>query len=317
MKNPNKPGKVRVVNDAAAEFQGTGLNKNLVTGPDLLNSLTGVLTRFRRDPVAIAGDIEAMFHQVRVSDEDSDSLCFLWTDDIHSKQPPYILKMLVHIFGAKDSMTCCCYALQRTLGDHSHLMSALAYETILKSFYANDLLRSVATVEGGIELVRELMEVLKRTGFRITKFVSNSKEVLDSIPAEDVSPKASIHLDADGLERVLGAKWDIPSDTFTFTYNFIDAPSPKRGILKVTRSLFDWDTELAPDIITHWERWKKTADNVSCVRVPWCFYSAGISISSIQLHVFVDASELVQLLTFGFLSRMVTTKSPSSWLSPN
>ena len=179
-----------------------------------------------------------MFHQVRVS-HDSNSLCFLWTDDIHSKHPPYVLKMLVHIFGAKDSMTCCCYALQRTARDHSHLMSALAYETILKSFYADDLLRSVATVEGGIELVRGLMEVLKRTGFRITKFVSNSKEVLDSIPAEDISPKASIHLDADGLERVLGAKWDIPSDTFTFTYNFIDAPSSKRGILKVTRSLFD------------------------------------------------------------------------------
>ena len=234
--NPNKPGKVRVVNDAAAEFQGTGLNKNLVTGPDLLNSLTGVLTRFRRDPVAIAGDIEAMFHQVRVSDQDSDSLCFLWTDDIHSKHPPYILKMLAHIFGAKDSMTCCCYALQRTVRDHCHLMSALAYETILKSFYADDLLRSVATVEGGIKLVRELMEVLKLTGFRITKFVSNSKEVLDSIPAEDVSPKASIHLDGEGLERVLGAKWDISTDTFTFTYTFIDAPSSKRGILKVSNA---------------------------------------------------------------------------------
>ena len=198
-----------------------------------------MLIKLCRDRVAIAGDIEAMFHQVRVSDEDSDSLCFLWTDDIHSKQPPYILKMLVHIFGAKDSMTCCCYALQRTARDHCHLMSALAYETILKSFYADDLLRSVATVEGGIGLIKELMEVLKRTGFRVTKFVSNSKEVLDSIPAEDISSKASILLDGDGLERVLGAKWDIPSDTFTFTYKFIDAPSSKRGILKVTCSLFD------------------------------------------------------------------------------
>ena len=89
-------------------------------------------------------------------------------------------------------------------------------------------------MEGGIELVKELMEVLQRTGFRITKFASNSKEVLDSIPAEDVPPKASIHIDGEGLERVLGAKCDIPSDTFTFTYNFIDAPSSKRGILKVT-----------------------------------------------------------------------------------
>ena len=86
--NPNKPGKVRVVKDAAVEFNGTGWNKNLVSGPDLLNSLTGVLIRFRRDPVAIAGDIEAMFHQVKVSEEDSDSLCFLWTDDIHSKNHP-------------------------------------------------------------------------------------------------------------------------------------------------------------------------------------------------------------------------------------
>ena len=110
--------------------------------------------------------------------------------------------MLVHIFGAKDSMTCCCYALQRTARDHCHLMSALAYETIIKSFYADDLLRSVPTVEGGIELVKELMTALQRTVFRITKFVSNSKNVLDSIPTEEVSMKASVHLDVEGLECV-------------------------------------------------------------------------------------------------------------------
>ena len=44
--NPNKPGKIRVVNDAAAEYQGMSLNKQLMTGPDLVNSLVGVLVRF-------------------------------------------------------------------------------------------------------------------------------------------------------------------------------------------------------------------------------------------------------------------------------
>ena len=81
--------------------------------------------------------------------------------------------------------------------------------------------------------------MLKRGGFRLTKFVSNSKAVLDSIPPEEVSPKATLNLDGEVLERVLGVKWDIRTDTFTFAFNVIDAPSTKRGILRITCSLFD------------------------------------------------------------------------------
>ena len=44
--NPNKP-KVRVVFDAAAEYDGTSLNKELLQGPQLNNSLIRVLFRFR------------------------------------------------------------------------------------------------------------------------------------------------------------------------------------------------------------------------------------------------------------------------------
>ena len=44
--HPQKPGKVQVVFDAAAKYKGKGLNKELFTGPDLLNSLVGVLLRF-------------------------------------------------------------------------------------------------------------------------------------------------------------------------------------------------------------------------------------------------------------------------------
>ena len=42
------------------------LNNNLLHGPDLTNTLLGVLIRFRQDRVALHADIEAMFHQVRV-----------------------------------------------------------------------------------------------------------------------------------------------------------------------------------------------------------------------------------------------------------
>ena len=44
--NITKPGKVRVVFDAAAEFQNNSLNKNLLKCPDCLNSFVGILLTF-------------------------------------------------------------------------------------------------------------------------------------------------------------------------------------------------------------------------------------------------------------------------------
>ena len=64
--HPAKPGKVRVVFDCSAKYRGCSLNDQLLQGPDLTNSLVGVLTRFRQEPIAIRSDIEAMFHQVQV-----------------------------------------------------------------------------------------------------------------------------------------------------------------------------------------------------------------------------------------------------------
>ena len=72
--NPNKPGKIRMVFDAAAEFKGTSLNNELLTGPDLLQELPGILIRFRERLVAIAGDIDQMFLQVKIHNRRTDRL---------------------------------------------------------------------------------------------------------------------------------------------------------------------------------------------------------------------------------------------------
>ena len=73
-----KPDKIRVVFDCSAHFRGTSLNNKLLQGPDLTNNLVGVLVCFHQDPVAVMGDIQSMFHQVRIPEADRDLLQFLW-----------------------------------------------------------------------------------------------------------------------------------------------------------------------------------------------------------------------------------------------
>jgi len=54
--NPKKPDKLRIVYDCAASFSSVSLNQMLMQGPDLVNSNVGVLTRFRKQKIAIVVD---------------------------------------------------------------------------------------------------------------------------------------------------------------------------------------------------------------------------------------------------------------------
>ena len=62
------------------DFEGTALNKELLQGPQLNKSLVAVLMRVRKDEVAVASDIEIIFHRVACREDDTDALRFLWWD---------------------------------------------------------------------------------------------------------------------------------------------------------------------------------------------------------------------------------------------
>ena len=86
-----KTDKIRVVFDAAAKNKGQSLNLSLFTGPDLLNSLIGVLLRFRNNNTAIVADVEAMFHQVRLKLSDVIHYDFYgWTNPRKTQWQKYI-----------------------------------------------------------------------------------------------------------------------------------------------------------------------------------------------------------------------------------
>ena len=100
-------------------------------GPDLTSTLLDVLIIFRQHPVALEGDIEAMFHQVKVDPEHCKYLSFLWWKNGDTSQEPDVYQIKVHLFGARSSPLCANHALRQT----AELYCRADEDEIVKSIY--------------------------------------------------------------------------------------------------------------------------------------------------------------------------------------
>ena len=237
--HPQKKDKIRAVFDAAATQDGVSLNNQLHQGPDLANSLLGVLLRFRQYPIALVADIEGMFNQVKVPPEDSNALRFLWweTNDLES---PSEFQMTSHIFNAKDSPSCANFCLKRAAEDSKGRFSDEAVNAVNKDFYVADFVKSVRTVNEASSLANEVTCFPSEAGFTLTKWMSNSREVLSEIPdRERARPTLDLDLENLPVERTLGVQWDVEKDAFLSKVHFPHQPSTKRGILSAVTSLYD------------------------------------------------------------------------------
>ena len=240
--NPHKPDKIRVVFDCAAKYDGVSLNDKLLQGPDLTNSLVGVLIRFRQEPVAFMADMKSMFYQVKVPESGRDLLRFLWRPGGDINEQPKEFDMTVHIFGAVSSSSCSNFALRRTLEDHHDDFSEKALETLKKAFYVDDCLQSVSSIETAQPLASEVQALCAKGGFHLHKYVSNREGVLDKIPKEDRdedSSKKGLYLEeATSVKKVLGIKWNLDQDTFSFSGRAREMKVTRREILSVISGVF-------------------------------------------------------------------------------
>ena len=238
--HPQKPDKTRVVFDCSAKYRNTSLNSELLQGPDLTNTLIGVLLRFRQEPVALISDIEAMFHQVRVQDKWRDVLRFLWWPNADVDMDPKIYRMNVHLFGAISSPSICNYALKKTADDNQSEFDADTISTVRRNFYVDDCLKSTKDEDTALKLVDQLTKLLSKGGFHLTKWISNNNVVLESVPVNDrASSCQTFDFSGSQIERALGVQWDIHSDKFKFRISVKERPATRRGILSVMSSVYD------------------------------------------------------------------------------
>ncbi|XP_042232302.1 uncharacterized protein LOC121873053 [Homarus americanus] len=283
--NPNKPDKVRIVFDYAAAFTKTSLNNQELQGPDLNNKLIGVLMRFRQEPIALMADIEAMFHQVKVNPEHRDTLRFLWWEGGDLTQTPMTCRMTVHLFGGVWSPSCAAYALQRTFQDFGDGFSDAANRA-KSNFYVDDLLLSVTEPKEAIMISRQLRHLLSLGGFKLTKWINNDKEVLNTIPLESRHAGVKeVTLGCEDLptERALGVMWDLTGDQFAAKLIFQDECRRKK----------DWDEDITKQNLLKWLRWLEDLKSLRNFKVPRCYRPGGLGCAtSSQLHHFCDASQV-------------------------
>ena len=136
--NVNKPDKLLVVFDCSAKSNQICLKDMVLKSPDLMNNLLGVLLRFCCGPIAVAGDIEAMYNQVRVTPDDHNKLCFLfWPNGDICKQPVEY-RMYVHLFRGSWSPCTANYAMKRVVHELGGNASKIVTDKILRNFNADD-----------------------------------------------------------------------------------------------------------------------------------------------------------------------------------
>ena len=319
VRHPQKQ-KIRVVFDCAAQHHGRSLNDTLLQGPDLANPLIDVLVRFREQPYAFTGDLEAMFMQVLVPETQRDYLRFLWWPEGDFTRPPKEYRNTRHLFGAKSSPSCANFALHRTAEDGGDGMEE-AKHAIRRNFYVDDVLKSVESEDAAIELLKDLRHLCATGGFHLTKINSNSDRVLQSVPREERAREVkNLSMDTDVLptERALGVLWDTVSDSLGFQVDvekLRKKPATKRGMLSATASCYDplglvapcivrargiiqelfrlklsWDDKVPDATRKAWERWLRELQHLSDYRIPRCLAKGGIR-PEVQLHHFADASQ--------------------------
>lgn len=319
VKESSTSTKLRVVFNASKKStNGRSLNDVLLTGPLLLADLVSILLNWRCHPFVFVADIQKMYRQIRIDEEDISYQRILWRNNTSEPIQEYCLNRLT--FGTNFAP----FAAIRTLHELAKLeanRSPNASDIIRNDMYMDDVLSGGSTIENTLEKQDSVKNVLASAGLELTKFGSNTKEILEAIPVEDREVHNIDHdlsFSTDETIKTLGVYWNAAADCFMFKVN-IDATTEKftkRSTLSSIAKLFDpigvvapvlttakiimkkiwslqsdWDSQISADLKSEWKQYVNDLQKLPSLKV-----ARWVSVSpndiSYELHGFSDASTL-------------------------
>ena len=302
------------------------MNGELLSGPDLMNSLLGVLFPFKMETTAVMCDIEQMFHSSHVDPEHRDFLRFLWYEDNTPGKRIVEYRMNVHLFGNGPSPAVATFGLRKTAMDGEEEFGENAAEFVRCNCYVDDGLTSRPTAKEAIDLVIATQAMLATANLKLHKVVSNSKLWRHSQPKIGEMRDLELRHDSLPAQRSLAVYWNLEEDTFTFKVCLPEKPFTRRGVLSVVNSIYDplglavpvvlegklllqqlvllgkkstsrktplgWDDPLPETLLSQWQRWRNSLPHLENVSVPRCYHPTGFGkIVRRKINVFSDASK--------------------------
>lgn len=314
-----KPGQIRVVFDSSAQYQGVSLNSVLLTGPNMNNSLLGVLLRFRKEQVAITADIQQMFHCFVVNEDHRNFLRFLWYKNNDLENEVVEFRMRVHVFGNSPSPAVAMYGLKKAAMEGAKDHGSEARQFIERNFYVDDALVSLPTEQEAITLLRNAQALLAASNLRLHMIASNKVEVMRAFPQNDLAKNMKdldIAADFPHIQRSLGVSWDVSKYIFTFQVSNDQKLYTRRGVLSTINSLFDpfgfaapviikgisllreltmeacdWDAPLSEQMFKEWKSWRDSLEELEKMTISKAYTPDTLNNAQRkEMCVFSDAS---------------------------
>ena len=90
--------------------------------------------------------------------------------------------MCAHVFGAKLSASYSNYALHRSDVENETVFGEASASALHHNIYVDDLLKSIEDLNSAKQLVKDVINMSMSGGFHLTKFISNNKALLLSVP---------------------------------------------------------------------------------------------------------------------------------------
>ena len=195
-----KPGKFRVCQDAAGKVNGKCLNDFLLTGPDVMNALFGIILRFRQHQVVLSADVKDFFYRILMDKKDRSAARFFWWKD-KSMEEIIVIETMCHLFGLASSPSISNLILQYHGSKIKEKYGLDIFICILLYFYVDDFLSSIKNVKRAKEIKEKLTDALAIGGFVLTKWKSNFPELNDPTPPSSLSQQTQPESSVEPMEK--------------------------------------------------------------------------------------------------------------------
>ena len=212
----------RLVVDGARKFQGICINDRLLPGPSMIHKVFDVMCRMRIGRYAFTCDVQAMYLNVRVAEQDRRFLGMFFRQS--AAEPLKIVQFTSHPFGLTSSPYVAMHTVARHAEQHRE-QYPLAAEVVQHSVIVDDFIVAGDDQATLAETLQQLQEMLIQIGMDVHKVAASHGSIVQGIDPSKIAKTLEIGGEStiqSGNQlptvKTLGVVWNARADTLQINF---------------------------------------------------------------------------------------------------